>query len=49
LHDRGGHSAVLEKVEAIYEADLEDTIREMDLQEFGGEKEEKTLRKSLLR
>jgi hypothetical protein len=30
-------SGALEQVEVIYEADLEDAIRELDLQEFGDE------------
>jgi hypothetical protein len=35
LHDSSG---ALEQVEVIYGADLEDAIRELDLQEFGDEK-----------
>jgi hypothetical protein len=36
-------------VEGIYEADLEDAIRELDLQEFGDEEAQKALRTLLLR
>jgi hypothetical protein len=46
LHDRSG---ALEQVEDIYEADLEDAIRKLDLQEFGDEEAQKALRLLLLR
>jgi hypothetical protein len=46
LHDNSG---ALEQVEVIYEADLEDAIRELDLQEFGDEEAQKALRTLLLR
>jgi hypothetical protein len=46
LHDGSG---ALEKVEVIYEADLEDAIRELDLQEFGDEEAQKALRTLFLR
>jgi Reverse transcriptase (RNA-dependent DNA polymerase) len=46
LHDGSG---ALEQVEVIYEADLEDAIRELDLQEFGDEEAQKALRTLLLR
>jgi hypothetical protein len=46
LHDSSG---ALEQVEVIYEADLEDAIRELDLQEFGDEEAQKALRTLLLR
>jgi hypothetical protein len=39
----------LEQVEVIYEADLEDAIRALDLQKFGGEEAQKALRTLLLR
>jgi hypothetical protein len=46
LHDCSG---ALEQVEVIYEADLEDSIRELDLQEFGDEEAQEALRTLLLR
>jgi hypothetical protein len=46
LHDSSG---ALEQVEVIYEADLEDAIRELALQEFGDEEAQKALRTLLLR
>jgi hypothetical protein len=46
LHNSSG---ALEQVEVIYEADLEDAIRELDLQEFGDEEAQKALRSLLLR
>jgi hypothetical protein len=46
LHDCSG---ALEQVEDIYEADLEDAIGELDLQEFGDEEAQKALRTLLLR
>jgi hypothetical protein len=46
LHDSSG---ALEQVEFIYEADLEDAIRELNLQEFGDEEAQKALRTLLLR
>jgi hypothetical protein len=45
LHDSSG---ALEQVEFIYEANLEDAIRELDLQEFGDEEAQKALRTLLL-
>jgi hypothetical protein len=42
-------SGALEKVEVVYEVDLEDAIRELALQEFGDEVEQKALRRVLLR
>jgi hypothetical protein len=45
LHDSSG---AFEQVEVIYEADLEDAIRELDLQEFGDEEAQKALRTLLL-
>jgi Reverse transcriptase (RNA-dependent DNA polymerase) len=41
LHDRSG---ALKQEEAIFEADLEDSVRELDLQEFGDEEAQKALR-----
>jgi hypothetical protein len=46
FHDSSG---ALKKVEVVYEADLEDAILELDLQEFGDEVEQKALRTLLLR
>jgi hypothetical protein len=46
LHESSG---ALVKVQVVYEADLEDAIRELDLQEFGDEVEQKALRKLLPR
>jgi hypothetical protein len=46
LHDSSG---ALEQVEVIYEADLGNAIRELDLQEFGDEEAQKALRTLLLR
>jgi hypothetical protein len=46
LHDSSGE---LEQVEVIYEADMEDAIRELDLQEFGDKEAQKALRTLLLR
>jgi hypothetical protein len=46
LHDSSG---ALEQVEVIYETDLEDAIRELDLQEFGDEKAQKAFRTLFLR
>jgi hypothetical protein len=45
LHDSSG---TLEKVEAIYEADLEDAILKLYLQEFGDEKAQKALHTLML-
>jgi hypothetical protein len=41
LHDSNG---ALEQVEVIYEAELEDAISELDLQEFGDEEAQRALR-----
>jgi hypothetical protein len=46
LHDSSG---ALKQVEVIYEADLEDAILELDLQEFGDEEAQRALRTLLLR
>jgi hypothetical protein len=46
MHDSSG---ALEQVEVIYEADLEDEIRELYLQEFGDEEVQKALRTLLQR
>jgi hypothetical protein len=45
LHDSSG---TLEQVEVIYEADLEDAIRELNLQEIGDDEAQKALRTLLL-